>query len=322
MVARLRARRARARQRSRSSASGTARSATTTRTSPRCPMVDWPAVSRTLRRVAGLHLERVLHADRAARLDRRVLRRACRASTPCSSISRATPGATSRSATCASAPSPAKSVPRRCRTRSIPSTSRTPKATSGSPTRCCHHFAAKLPISRWQRDLTDSTGVAQCRSCARARPDRLECAARAVSAQDRRRSETIAQDIDTRPRSARRKRCKPRCAAAGVAERRTSCSRISRAARRWMRPALARLHRQTTAARTTERAPAQDTCAGSEYLGLAADMARVNLELVRGDNAAVAAYQSDLPLIPLAMIVTHQSAIQHTLSGRLSRNIR
>ena len=68
-------------------------------------------------RIAGPHVERILHADRAARLDRRVLRRARRASTPSSSISRATPGATSRSATCASAPSPVKSAPRPCRTR-------------------------------------------------------------------------------------------------------------------------------------------------------------------------------------------------------------
>ena len=38
------------------------------------PGVDWPTVSRQLRRVAGADVERILHADRAARLDRRVLR--------------------------------------------------------------------------------------------------------------------------------------------------------------------------------------------------------------------------------------------------------
>ena len=59
------------------------------------------------------------------------------ASTPSSSISRATPGATSRSDTCASARWPAKSAPRPCRTRSTRSISRTPKATSASPMRCC-----------------------------------------------------------------------------------------------------------------------------------------------------------------------------------------
>ena len=45
----------------------------------------------------------------------------------------------------------------RCRTRSTRSTSRTPKATSAWPTRCSTHLSQKLPISRWQRDLTDST---------------------------------------------------------------------------------------------------------------------------------------------------------------------
>jgi hypothetical protein len=60
---------------------------------------------------------------------------------------------------------PAKSARRRCRTRSTRSTSRTPKATSASRTRCAH-FAEKLPISRWQRDLTDST-VLRNRSASR-----------------------------------------------------------------------------------------------------------------------------------------------------------
>ncbi len=32
-----------------------------------------------------------------------------------------------------------------------------PKAISALPTSCSGFFAAKLPISRWQRDLTDST---------------------------------------------------------------------------------------------------------------------------------------------------------------------
>ncbi len=44
----------------------------------------------------------------------------------------------------------------RCRTRSIRSTSRTPRATSAWPTRCSR-TGEKLPISRFQRDLTDST---------------------------------------------------------------------------------------------------------------------------------------------------------------------
>jgi Adenylosuccinate lyase len=43
-----------------------------------------------------------------------------------------------------------------CRTRSTRSTSRTPKATWAWPT-LLKHLSEKLPISRWQRDLTDST---------------------------------------------------------------------------------------------------------------------------------------------------------------------
>ncbi len=93
----------------------------------------FPDVRRALR--AGV--ESAHHADRAARLDRRILRCArgdqCHRASTCA----ATSGATSRWATCASGRWPAKSAPRPCRTRSIPSTSRMPKATSAWPTRCC-----------------------------------------------------------------------------------------------------------------------------------------------------------------------------------------
>ena len=53
--------------------------------------------------------------------------------------------------------SPAKSAPRPCRTRSTRSTSRMPKAISGLANALLGHFADKLPVSRLQRDLTDST---------------------------------------------------------------------------------------------------------------------------------------------------------------------
>ena len=51
---------------------------------------------------------------------------------------------------------------------------RTPRATSASPTLCLH-LGAKLPVSRWQRDLTDSTvirnlGVAFAHSLTRTTP--------------------------------------------------------------------------------------------------------------------------------------------------------
>ena len=87
----------------------------------------------------------------------RNMRCAARASTPSASTCAATSGATSRSAISSRRSRPAKSAPRRCRTRSTRSTSRMPKATSASPTRCSNISPTKLPISRWQRDLTDST---------------------------------------------------------------------------------------------------------------------------------------------------------------------
>ncbi len=57
----------------------------------------------------------------------------------------------------AEASRPARSARARCRTRSTRSTSRMPKATSAWPMRCSSHLSQKLPISRFQRDLTDST---------------------------------------------------------------------------------------------------------------------------------------------------------------------
>jgi len=63
-----------------------------------------------------------------------------RAPTPCSSIWTAICGATSRWATSSRKRKRAKSAPRPCRTRSIRSTSRIPRAISESPTRCCDIF--------------------------------------------------------------------------------------------------------------------------------------------------------------------------------------
>ena len=110
-----------------------------------------------LRRVARPRLEPVHDADRAARLDGRVLRRARalqhRAARPEPRLlglhlARLFPP---------EGRSRAKSAPRRCRTRSIRSTSRMPRATSASSNALLRFISDKLPISRWQRDLTDST---------------------------------------------------------------------------------------------------------------------------------------------------------------------
>src|SRR5450830_871295 len=62
-------------------------------------------------------------------------------------------GATSPWATSSSAPLPVKSVRRPCRTRSTRSTSRTPKATSASPTRCS---------STWPASRLSPAGSATC----------------------------------------------------------------------------------------------------------------------------------------------------------------
>ena len=94
------------------------------------------AVQRALRRIARLAAEQPHHANRAARLDRRILPCARCAPTRCSSIWRATCGAISPSATSGKGRSPAKSAPPPCRTRSIPSTSRMPKAIWDWPMRC------------------------------------------------------------------------------------------------------------------------------------------------------------------------------------------
>ena len=80
-------------------------------------------------------------------------------------------------AICGSARSPAKSAPRPCRTRSTRSISKMPRATSAWPMRMLRFFADKLPISRWQRDLTRLDGAAQSRRRAGAQPDRLEVVA-------------------------------------------------------------------------------------------------------------------------------------------------
>ena len=81
------------------------------------PGVDWPTVSRQLRRIAGAR--RGTNSPRRSSRTTGSASTAMRspASTPSSSISRAIPGATSRSGTCASARSPVRSAPRPCRTR-------------------------------------------------------------------------------------------------------------------------------------------------------------------------------------------------------------
>ena len=145
------------RAQSRSSASSTARSATSTRTSVAYPEVDWPALARRFVESLGLDLERLHHADRAARLDRRVLRRAGAHQHASSSTCAATSGATSRSATSASSAVAGEVGSSTMPHKVNPIDFENAEGNLGLATRCCAHFADKLPVSRWQRDLTDST---------------------------------------------------------------------------------------------------------------------------------------------------------------------
>ena len=134
----------------------TARSAITTRISPRTPVSIGKSSRAASSKASGSN-----SIPTRSRSSRTTQSPSCsmptRAPTPYCSTSTAISGVTSRSATSGRKPKPARSAPRPCRTRSIRSTSRIRKAISASPTRCCAILSDKLPVSRWQRDLTDST---------------------------------------------------------------------------------------------------------------------------------------------------------------------
>ena len=122
------------------------------------PEFDWEAFSRRIvEERLGLAFNPLHDPDRAARRHRRAVRRGQALRHDPDRLVRATPGATSASATSRRRPRRARSARARCRTRSTRSTSRTPRATSASPTPLLAHLSEKLPISRFQRDLTDST---------------------------------------------------------------------------------------------------------------------------------------------------------------------
>ena len=116
-----------------------------------------PRLGQPARRIARPRLEPLHDADRAARLDGGVLRCArALQHDPDRPVPRFL-GLRLARATSGRRSSPAKSARRRCRTRSTRSTSRMPKATSAVANALLRFMADKLPISRWQRDLTDST---------------------------------------------------------------------------------------------------------------------------------------------------------------------
>ena len=233
------------------------------------PEVDWPAVSRHVHRIAGPRVERILHADRAARLDRRVLRRARRHQHHPHRLR-----ARHLGLHLARLPAPARG---RGRSRFLD------HAAQGQPDRLRERRRQSRRRQRAAASLRRQTthlalatrshglhGVAQRRRGARAQPDRLERAA-ARARQDRRGSGNHRAPTSNARTKCSAKRCRRRCAPPACRTV-TSCSRTSRAARRSMRPA-SRPSSTNYRCRPRERARLK-ALAPQQYLGLAAEMAR------------------------------------------------
>ena len=136
---------------------GTARSATTTRTTSARPEIDWLELSREFIVVAAAELESLQHPDRTARLDRRVLR--ClrrRQRHPDRPVPRYLGLHLAR------LPAPAARCPGEVGSSTMPHKVNpidfeNAEGNFGMANAMLRFFADKLPISRWQRDLTDST---------------------------------------------------------------------------------------------------------------------------------------------------------------------
>ena len=142
---------------SRCSARSTARSATTTRTSPPTRRSTGSASRARFVESARARIQPLHDPDRAARLRSPSCSTRTRAPTPSCSTSTATSGATSRSATSG----------RRSKAGEVGSSTMPHKVNPidfensegnlGIANALLRHLADKLPVSRWQRDLTDST---------------------------------------------------------------------------------------------------------------------------------------------------------------------
>jgi adenylosuccinate lyase len=119
------------------------------------PEVDWPSC-RALRRIAGPALEPVHHPDRTARLHRRALRRLA-ASTPILiDFDRDIWGYVSLGyfkQRVIAGEVGSSTMPHKVN----PIDFENSEGNLGIANACSQHLAEKLPISRWQRDLTDST---------------------------------------------------------------------------------------------------------------------------------------------------------------------
>ncbi len=120
------------------------------------PAVDWPAVARSF--VSSLELEynpwttQIEPHDWIAEYCDAVA-----AANRCVSICAATCGATSPSGTCASAPQAGEVGSSTMPHKVNPIDFENAEGNCGVANALLRHFADKLPVSRWQRDLTDST---------------------------------------------------------------------------------------------------------------------------------------------------------------------
>ena len=141
---------------SRSAASSTAPSATTTRTPSRIPNVDWVAITDASSNRSGSQLNALHDADRAARLDRRVLPGARalqhRADRPLPRLLGLHQLGYFRPQPVAGEVG-SSTMPHKVN----PIDFENAEGNLGLANALLRFLADKLPISRWQRDLTDST---------------------------------------------------------------------------------------------------------------------------------------------------------------------
>ena len=250
------------------------------RAPPRRTSTGRPSAARFVD-IARPRVQRVHHADRAARLDRRVLRCARRASTRCSSTCAATSGATSRSAISASAP--------QCRRSRL-----LDDAAQGQSDRFreCRRQSrrrqrAAAPLLREAADLALAARphgldrAAQPRRRARARAHRL-ARARARARQDRRRPGAHRARTSTLP---------GKCSAEAVQTVLRAHGRAEwlRAAEGVLRAAAPSTPRRCTPSSTPCRLPAAEKARlkalrPRDYTGLAAQLAHESETATSGEK--------------------------------------
>ncbi len=272
VAARLQRARSSAGARWRSSASGTARSATSTRTSPRCPTLDWPRDQPRVRRVAA--------ASSATPTPRRSSRTTGSPSTAmrCAAINvdrsstcAATSGATSRSATCASAPVAGEVGSSTMPHKVNPIDFENAEGNLGVANALLRHFADKLPRVALAARPHRLHRAAQRRRRARPHADRLAA-----------RSSAASRKIEARPgalaRRPRRRLGSARRSGADRAARRRRAERLRAAQGLHARPAPSTRATLGAFIDTLPLPPSEKArlraLTPADYIGLAAQLAR------------------------------------------------